>query len=43
MAADGQEPSIREFPDRGTLWLLEAPENLRGVAALLAGGHTEKR
>jgi hypothetical protein len=29
------EPPIREFADRGTLWLLESPENLRGLVRLL--------
>jgi len=30
------EPPIREFADRGTLWLLESPENLRGLLRLVA-------
>ncbi len=30
------EPPIREFADRGTLWLLEAPENLRGLVEIVA-------
>jgi hypothetical protein len=28
------EPPVREFADRGTLWLLESPENLRGLVRL---------
>ena len=30
------EPPIREFADQGTLWLLESPENLRGLVRLVA-------
>lgn len=33
---DSQEPPIREFADRGTLWLLESPENLRGLLQIAA-------
>ncbi len=33
---DEEEPPIREFADRGTLWLLELPENLRGLLQLVA-------
>src|SRR5579862_4254434 len=33
---DSDEPPIREFADRGILWLLESPENLRGLLALAA-------
>jgi len=36
------EPPIREFADRGTLWLLEAPENLRGLVALVAESLADK-
>ncbi len=32
----GDEPPVREFADRGTLWLLESPENVRGLLALVA-------
>ena len=28
--SDDTEPPVREFGDRGTIWLLELPENLRG-------------
>ncbi len=31
-----QEPPIREFADRGILWLLESPQNLRDLLALIA-------
>jgi flagellar biosynthesis/type III secretory pathway protein FliH len=34
--AKEEEPPIREFADRGTLWLLEAPQNLRGLLRLVA-------
>lgn len=37
MGPNEHEPPIREFQGRGTLWLLESPENLRGVIAILAG------
>jgi len=30
------EPPIREFADRGVLWLLESKENLRSLVQLLA-------
>ena len=30
------EPPIREFADRGTLWLLELPENLRDLLRLVS-------
>lgn len=30
------EPPVREFADRGTLWLLGLPENMRGLLHLLA-------
>ena len=30
------EPPIREFADRGTLWLLESVENLAGLVRLLS-------
>src|SRR5579862_5422199 len=30
------EPPIREFADRGVLWLLEPPRNLRDLLALVA-------
>ena len=30
------EPPIREFEDRGLLWLLESKENLRNLVQLLA-------
>ncbi len=33
---DGMEPPIREFADRGTLWLLELPENLHALVRLMA-------
>ncbi len=33
---DSQEPPIREFADRGTLWLLESPENVRGLLQIVA-------
>jgi len=36
MAMNKDEAIIREFPDRGTLWLLESPENVRGLIRLLA-------
>jgi len=35
-------PPIREFPDRGVRWLLDTPENLRGVVQLLAQEITEQ-
>ena len=34
--ADQSDPPFREFADRGTLWLLEAPENLRDLLRLAA-------
>jgi len=34
--SDDTEPPIREFADRGVIWLLESTENLRGIVALLA-------
>ena len=30
------EPPIREFPDRGTLWLLETPQNLHDLLRLVS-------
>ena len=36
MTTNEQELPIREFQDRGVQWLLELPENLRGVVRLLA-------
>jgi predicted transposase/invertase (TIGR01784 family) len=33
---EDSEPPIREFADRGTLWLLESPENLRELLQLAA-------
>src|SRR5579884_2875040 len=33
---DSQEELIREFADRGTLWLLESPENLHGLIRIVA-------
>lgn len=30
------EPPVREFADRGTLWLLESPQNLHGLVRLLS-------
>ena len=36
METSAEERIIREFPDRGTLWLLESPENLRELIRLLA-------
>jgi len=36
MTAHEPEPPIREFADRGIRWLLDTPENLRGVVQLLA-------
>ena len=30
------EPPIREFADRGVLWLLESKENLRSLVQLLS-------
>ncbi|HLJ55471.1 MAG TPA: hypothetical protein VKT77_10570 [Chthonomonadaceae bacterium] len=29
-----QKPPVREFADRGVKWLLDAPENLRGLLRL---------
>lgn len=31
-----QEPPVREFADRATLWLLESSENLRGLMQIVA-------
>lgn len=39
---DNAEPPIREFADRGTLWLLESPENLRGLLRLVAKDIADK-
>ncbi|HLK60937.1 MAG TPA: Rpn family recombination-promoting nuclease/putative transposase, partial [Chthonomonadaceae bacterium] len=36
------EPPVREFADRGTLWLLELPENLRGLLRLIAADLADK-
>ena len=33
---DPTDPPIREFADRGTLWLLESPSNLRDLVAMAA-------
>jgi hypothetical protein len=33
---EDSEPPIREFADRGTLWLLGLPENLHGLVRLLS-------
>src|SRR5690242_10183281 len=34
--SEENEPPIREFADRGTLWLLESPENLRDLVRFLS-------
>jgi hypothetical protein len=36
------EPPVREFADRGTLWLLESPENLRDLIRLVAAEIADK-
>src|SRR5438105_3513795 len=36
------EPPVREFADRGTLWLLDLPENLRGLLKLVAADLVDK-
>ena len=36
------ELPIREFEDRGTLWLLESPSNLRDFLRLVAADIAEK-
>ena len=36
LTINDSEPPLREFADRGTLWLLEAPENLRDLLRLAA-------
>jgi predicted transposase/invertase (TIGR01784 family) len=36
------EPPVREFADRGTLWLLDLPENLRGLLKLVAAPLVDK-
>ncbi|MCX6360992.1 MAG: Rpn family recombination-promoting nuclease/putative transposase, partial [Armatimonadetes bacterium] len=33
---DTDDPPIREFADRGTLWLLESTSNLRDLVAMAA-------
>jgi hypothetical protein len=33
---DPTDPPIREFADRGTIWLLESPSNLRDLVAMAA-------
>src|ERR1041385_3731009 len=40
--AEETEPPIREFADRGMLWLLELPENLRGLLRLVASDLADK-
>ncbi len=42
MTSNEQEFPIREFQDRGIQWLLELPENLRGIVQLLAQEIAEK-
>ncbi len=42
LADEEQEPPVREFADRGTLWLLESPENLRGLLQLVARDLAER-
>ena len=39
---NSSEPPIREFADRGTLWLLESPENLRDLLRLVAADIADK-
>ena len=36
MFSKAHEPPIREFQDRGTLWLLESRENLRDLTRILS-------
>ena len=36
------EPPVREFGDRGTIWLLDMPENLRGLLKLVAADLVDK-
>src|SRR5580658_7961414 len=33
---DDGEPPVREFSDRGVIWLLESPENLRDAVRVLS-------
>ena len=39
---DDTEPPVREFADRGTKWLLDLPENLRGLLRLAAENLAER-
>jgi predicted transposase/invertase (TIGR01784 family) len=36
------EPPVREFADRGTIWLLDMPQNLRGLLKLVAADLVDK-
>ncbi|HLK54936.1 MAG TPA: Rpn family recombination-promoting nuclease/putative transposase, partial [Chthonomonadaceae bacterium] len=36
------EPPVREFADRGTIWLLDLPQNLRGLLKLVAAHLVDK-
>ena len=40
--SDDTEPPIREFSDRGVLWLLESPRNLHDLVALLSKDIAER-
>lgn len=40
--AEETEPPVREFGDRGTLWLLDLPENLRGLLKLVAANLADR-
>ena len=42
MMPEESEPPVREFADRGTLWLLDLPQNLRGLLKLLAADLVDK-
>ena len=42
MTATPRQPPLRDFADRGTAWLLESPENLRGLVGLLDSGLVEQ-
>jgi hypothetical protein len=37
------EPPIREFADRGTKWLLDLPDNLRGLLRLVSEDLVDRR
>jgi predicted transposase/invertase (TIGR01784 family) len=42
MMPEEMEPPIREFADRGTIWLLDMPQNLRGLLKLVAADLVDK-